>query len=431
MINFKSDLGGANAKSPTLSVIGGQTYTVSLAMRSSAPRDVRISLGNAIARVPVGTKWRRYVLNLKPTKGGGTRLNVNVGLEETQVWVDSAYVFKGETNVFAREFERGMVLANASGSSKTVSVGSNFRRISGSQDSGINNGQNVTSVTIPAYDGLILVRREGAGGGGTVSSGGDSGGDGSGSGSSGSGSGSIGDRVWRDADGNGIQGNSESGWSGITVRLRSCNGAVVKSTTTDAGGGYKFGNLGAGKYQVEVVKPSGAKFSPKDAGNDSSRNSDANTSSGVTWCTSITSAGENRTSLDIGLVPTSGGGGTATSAGGGGGSSLGDYVWNDKNRDGIQNSIEPGLAGVKIKLRDCNGIYQQTAFTNNNGKYAFTNLAAGSYVVQFIAPNNMKRSPEGVGKEGKDSDATGSGLSHCIKLGSSDQRSGIDAGFHY
>jgi hypothetical protein len=332
-----------------------------------------------------------------------------------------------------------MVLANASGSSKTVSVGSNFRRISGSQDSGINNGQNVTSVTIPAYDGLVLVRREGAGGGGTVSSGGTggggsdagdggSGGGGSGSGSSGSGSGSIGDRVWRDADGNGIQGNSESGWSGVTVRLRSCDGAVVKSTTTDAGGGYRFDNLGAGKYQVEVVAPEGVKFSPRNAGNDGSRNSDADTSSGRTWCTSISSAGENRTGLDVGLVPKSGGGSSSDS---GGGSSLGDYVWNDKNRDGIQNNIEPGLADVKIKLRDCNGIYQQTAFTNNNGKYAFTNLASGSYMVQFIAPNNMKRSPEGVGTEGKDSDATGSGLSHCIKLGSSDQRSGIDAGFHY
>jgi hypothetical protein len=140
-------------------VSSGQTYTVSLAMRSSAPRDVRIALSNATARVPVGTKWRRYVLNMKPTKGGSTRLNVNVGLEETQVWVDSVYVLKGETNVFAREFERGMVLANATGSSKTISVGSNFRRISGSQDPAINNGQNVTSVTIPAYDGLVLVRR--------------------------------------------------------------------------------------------------------------------------------------------------------------------------------------------------------------------------------------------------------------------------------
>ncbi len=159
MINYKSDLGGAAAKSQTVSVTSGQNYTVSLAMRSSAPRDVRISLGNAIARVPVGTKWRRYVLNMKPTKGGSTRLNINVGQEATQVWVDSVYVFRGDTNVFAREFERGMVLANASGSSKTISVGSNFRRISGSQDPAINNGQNVTSVTLPAFDGLVLVRR--------------------------------------------------------------------------------------------------------------------------------------------------------------------------------------------------------------------------------------------------------------------------------
>ena len=113
-----------------------------------------------------------------------------------------------------------------------------------------------------------------------------------------------------------------------------------------------------------------------------------------------------------------------------GGAALGDYVWHDLNGDGIQNNVEPGLAGVKIKLRDCNGIYQQTTFTDPAGSYGFANLAAGQYLVQFITPDGMQRSPAGVGKEGKDSDAGGSGLSHCIKLGQTDQRGGIDAGFH-
>ncbi|HEX5787881.1 MAG TPA: SdrD B-like domain-containing protein, partial [Woeseiaceae bacterium] len=421
MIKFHDDLGGATAKGPSMSVSGGQTYTVALALRSSAPRDVRVSLGDAAVRVPVGTKWRRYVLTLKPTKSSTSAVQINVGREETIVWADSIYVFKGaDPNVFSREFENGMVVANATASSKTISVGSNFRRIKGNQDGTVNNGQNVTSVTLAPYDAVLLVRRESAASGSSTTST-TSGGDAT------SGSGSVGDLVWQDADGNGVKGASESGWSGVTVRLRECNGPILRSATTDAQGRYLFDTLGAGEYQVEVVLPSGAKHSPNGAGSDGSRDSDINPGTGLSWCTPITSKGENRLSLDAGLVPTSGSGGGSATAGG---AALGDYVWHDLNGDGIQNNVEPGIAGVKIKLRDCNGIYHQTTFTDQAGNYSFANLAAGQYLVHFITPAGMQSSPAGIGKEGKDSDADGSGLSHCINLGQNDQRGGIDAGFH-
>lgn len=425
MINYRSDLGGASARSPAVSIVGGQSYTVALSMRSSSPREIRIALGDAIAKVPVGTKWRRYVLTLKPTRSSSTRMNVNVGREETQVWVDSAYIFRGDTNVFSREFQNGMVLANATNSSKTISVGSNFRRINGTQDRSVNYGDNVTSVTLAPYDGIVLVRREGAGGGTSEPTGptGPTGG-------TSAGNGSIGDLVWRDSDGNGVQGSGEPGWSGVSVRLRQCNGAVLRSATTDASGRYSFGDLGQGKYQVEVLLPSGAKFSPQGRGTNTERNSDVTPSTGMTWCTSITSAGENRSTLDSGLVPTSGttsGGSTSNTSG----SSLGDYVWNDKNRDGVQNSGEPGLANVKVNLRDCNGVYKRYTKTNANGAYSFKSLPAGKYLVHFVTPNGMKISPHSVGKDGTDSDALGNGYSHCLTLGTNDGRVSIDAGFHW
>ena len=54
--------------------------------------------------------------------------------------------------------------------------------------------------------------------------------------------GSIGDRVWRDADGNGVEDVGETGINGVTLTLY--QGATVIGTTTTAGdGNYLFSNL--------------------------------------------------------------------------------------------------------------------------------------------------------------------------------------------
>ncbi len=50
--------------------------------------------------------------------------------------------------------------------------------------------------------------------------------------------------------------------------------------------------------------------------------------------------------------------------------------WNDLNGNGVWDSGEPGLPGWQINLS--NG---QTAFTDNAGYYAFTNLTPGNYIV--------------------------------------------------
>jgi hypothetical protein len=131
-----------------------------------------------------------------------------------------------------------------------------------------------------------------------------SGGAGGGGGGGGSGgSGSVGDFVWRDANGNGVQDAGEAGWGAVSVVLRQCTGPVVATTATDSAGKYAFPGLGAGTYKIEVLLPPGAAFSPKNAGSDPNRNSDVRTDNGMSWCTEITAAGEKRTTLDAGLVP--------------------------------------------------------------------------------------------------------------------------------
>ena len=68
------------------------------------------------------------------------------------------------------------------------------------------------------------------------------------------------------------------------------------------------------------------------------------------------------------------------------GLSLGDKVWYDTDRDGIQDSGEPGLQGVKVKLfanAGCQGSQQASDTTNPAGFYGFGGLTAGTYCLSL------------------------------------------------
>jgi len=57
-----------------------------------------------------------------------------------------------------RDFDNGVALVNMTNSSQTVALGGTFRRIQGTQDPVVNNGQSVSSVTLAGQDGLIVLR---------------------------------------------------------------------------------------------------------------------------------------------------------------------------------------------------------------------------------------------------------------------------------
>jgi len=420
MQSFKTDLGGASVRSPAVRYNARQPYTVAFSLRSEKHREVRVSFGNDRARLPVSPTWRRYVITLTPTSGSQSVLSFGVGKERSALWIDSVYMFRGDANVFQREFRNGLALANGTATAKTINVGSGYRRIAGIQDRGVNNGQVVQQVTLPPYDGLLLLKTDASpppeppppGGGG-----------------GGSGAGKIGDYVWRDSDGDGIQDRSESGWGGVTVSLRRCNGPVVRTMKTNGAGRYQFTGVAPGRYQIAVALPGGARFSRAGAGRNNGLSSDIQPN-GRSWCTTITGAGENRRSLDAGLIPGGGSGGGSGGGAGGGSTRIGDTVWRDNNRDGIRRNSEPGLAGVQVQLQRCNGSNVATMRTNSAGKYEFRNLKAGSYRIKFTKPSGMRFSPQRRGSDkSRDSNANpSSGLSHCMNLGNKDVRGNIDAG---
>jgi len=99
--------------------------------------------------------------------------------------------------------------------------------------------------------------------------------------------GSIGDRVWNDADGDGVQETGESGLVGWKVSITG-NG-VNRTTTTGADGAYSFSGLTAGSYTVCVSPATG--YNPT---YDRDGISTAN-------CASVTlTTGQSRTDVDFG-----------------------------------------------------------------------------------------------------------------------------------
>ncbi|MGV2929433.1 SdrD B-like domain-containing protein, partial [Macrococcus capreoli] len=65
---------------------------------------------------------------------------------------------------------------------------------------------------------------------------------------------------------------------------------------------------------------------------------------------------------------------------------LGNYVWLDANKDGIQDAAETPVAGVTVKLMDNTGKVIGTTTTDSTGHYVFTGLSNGDYQVQFVPP---------------------------------------------
>jgi len=111
--------------------------------------------------------------------------------------------------------------------------------------------------------------------------------------------------------------------------------------------------------------------------------------------------------------------------------SIGDRVWNDVNRNGIQDSSETGAGSVNVHLYDCSGNLLASTLTDNNGLYHFDSLASGNYYVKFDLPANYRFSPAKAGANvNLDSDADSSGRTECFTLAVNEHQTKWDAGIY-
>ena len=120
---------------------------------------------------------------------------------------------------------------------------------------------------------------------------------------------SIGDKVWLDQDKDGIQGATEKPAVGVTVKLldkdgnpvKDFNGNPVADQVTDENGNYKFENLAAGDYIVEIVPNKGQKLTIKGAGTNATADSDFDITTNKTETITI-EPNKHLTDIDAGLV---------------------------------------------------------------------------------------------------------------------------------
>jgi len=111
----------------------------------------------------------------------------------------------------------------------------------------------------------------------------------------------LGDLVWDDLNGDGIQDNGEPGLANVTVNLLDNVGGFISSDLTDASGNFLFSGLTDGaQYELEFILLSGYTFSPEHAGANPLLDSDANVATGRTGLITLTA---DDYSQDAGMVP--------------------------------------------------------------------------------------------------------------------------------
>ncbi|MBI5640292.1 MAG: DUF11 domain-containing protein [Nitrospirae bacterium] len=201
----------------------------------------------------------------------------------------------------------------------------------------------------------------------------------------------ITDRIWFDADMDGLEDAGESGIAGVTVDLLDASLNVIASVTSDANGYFTFSGVAGGgsDYTVRITDT-----------NTILTDYFGTTAAAVAGSKAISNLTGN---IDNTPTPSFGYGLQGT---------VGDTVFNDINGSGTQDAGEPGSSGVVVKLySDANGngsidgadSVVATITSDASGIYLFTGLADGTYIVSIESP------PAGFVYTGSDSDPVAAG----------------------
>ncbi len=207
----------------------------------------------------------------------------------------------------------------------------------------------------------------------------------------------LGDFVWDDLNGDGIQNEDEPGIPNITVILKRSFGFEVANTTTDANGNYCFLGLRQGLYFIEFVVPEGYVVSPMGQGSSGSLDSDVD-ATGVTPLVNI-AHGSSFNQVDAGLI-------SQTM------NNLMSHVWFDDNLNGIYEENETLMKDVEVSLINDEGTVVDQMMTNLVGRYAFVNMPEGDYQISVTLEDGYTTTMMNAGTDDwVDSDVDASGMS--------------------
>ncbi|TNC22946.1 hypothetical protein FG385_23685 [Amycolatopsis alkalitolerans] len=176
-------------------------------------------------------------------------------------------------------------------------------------------------------------------------------------------------RVWSDLNADGVPDPNEPGIAGVPVKLRGDDGNQLALTTTGPDGSYSFDDVPNGSYQVCFdlgnLPPAVADFTPAKYVNASA----ANPATGCTRTVTVGLGKREDTSLSTGLAAPP--------------NKIGGRTWFDSNRNGLQDPVEGGIAGVPVRLAKAGGGDVATTTTGPDGVYSFEGVPDGAYQVCF------------------------------------------------
>ena len=259
---------------------------------------------------------------------------------------------------------------------------------------------------------------------------------------------SLGNFVWNDYDGDGKKDENEYGLPGVTVRLYRDNGngdnnlptTPIATTETNSQGFYQFTGLEEGKYHASITILPGftrtgdstTSFNPdNNVDNDNNAVYPADARPGEQIYTGVITltAGEEPTEDKDGNGPD---GNNTLDLAICGNMAIGDFVWDDKNGNGIQDAGEPGINGAVVRILYPDGVttwFEKThTWDGRDGYYDFTNLGPGTFKLTFETPEGYRPSPANQGSDdSKDSDPVNGNVTVVLQPNVSNFT--IDAGF--
>ncbi len=112
---------------------------------------------------------------------------------------------------------------------------------------------------------------------------------------------------------------------------------------------------------------------------------------------------------------------------------LGDYVWEDLDRDGIQDDAEPGVPDVTVRLKNAQGTVIDSTLTDAGGYYLFDSLPPATYSVWFVLPYGYRFTVRNAGNDDtldNDADMSMMGMSHTTSLMTDEMDLTLDAGIY-
>ena len=230
----------------------------------------------------------------------------------------------------------------------------------------------------------------------------------------------LGNKVFIDLNGDNVQSEGEPGLDNVKVDLYAANGTYIETSITETINGesgiYGFNQVSTGEYYL-VFTPTEDEylFVMPNMGSSDITDSDVTSTiePGSTSIFSITN-GIPDVDIDAGVyLP----------------STVGDYVWNDDNENGIQDATEAGFNGMLVEIYRSTGEFVATTMTDLNGFYEFNEMQAGSYYVRFRVEGLFKFTTQDAGGDDEnDSDAGTTGLTEIFDLEYNTVQTQWDAG---